>query len=165
MFKDDLPLESLRTWELRLILIQMSRDEHFSKHILKRSRHPLLLRDAAMILDAQDDRVLACHEGVVLDRLDDVQELDLAGHRVSVKDEGHPVGSVPAVELNAPAAHPEAAGVRLDRAGGLDLVPGEVAVVGRGDVVVGQRPRHVVIHGPADNQTFYYFYLCTLVSL
>ncbi len=50
-----------------------------------------------MVLDGEDDGVLGGDEGVLLDALHHVPELDLGGHRVPVVDEGIPVLSVPAV--------------------------------------------------------------------
>lgn len=47
---------------------------------------------------------LAPDEGVLLDGLDHVDELDLGGEGVSVVDQGS-VGAVPAVKLHRAAAH------------------------------------------------------------
>lgn len=50
-----------------------------------------------MVLDGEDDRIVGGDEGVVLDALHHVAELDLGGHGVAVVDEGVAVLPVPAV--------------------------------------------------------------------
>ena len=55
-----------------------------------------------MVLYGQDDGVLGGDEGVVVDRLDDVEKLDLGGEGVAVVDEGHAVRTVPTVQLDRP---------------------------------------------------------------
>ena len=56
-----------------------------------------------MILEAQYDRVGRGFEGIFADALDDVLELYLRGERVTVVYDWFAVGTVPAVELQAPA--------------------------------------------------------------
>ena len=85
---------------LRLVLVEVGGDQHVAEDLLEGRGHLLLLGDAAVVLDGEDDGVFAGHEGVVLDDFDDVQEPDLAGDGVAVEYERHPVRPVPAVQLD-----------------------------------------------------------------
>ena len=50
-----------------------------------------------MVLDGEDDGIVGGDEGVLLDALHHVAELDLGGHGVAVIDEGIAVLSVPTI--------------------------------------------------------------------
>ena len=54
-----------------------------------------------MVLDGEDNGVVRLEEGVVADRPDDVDELDLGGEGVPVEDQ-RTLGTVPAVQLDGP---------------------------------------------------------------
>lgn len=82
-----------------------------------------------MVLDREDHRVIGRLERVLFYVLDDVEEADLGGQRVAVVDERHPVRSVPAVQLDAPAAHVQAARVRLHARLARKLVARQVPAV------------------------------------
>eukprot|EP00160_Parvularia_atlantis_P009148 Unigene1851_Nuclearia_a/m.5786 Unigene1851_Nuclearia_a/g.5786 ORF Unigene1851_Nuclearia_a/g.5786 Unigene1851_Nuclearia_a/m.5786 type:complete len:357 (-) Unigene1851_Nuclearia_a:1029-2099(-) len=84
--------------------------------------HLALLLQVAVHLERKDDRVRRRLEGVVVDGLDRVAELDLARERVAVEDDRVAVRTVPAVELDAAAALGQRLDVGLDRRRAAQLV-------------------------------------------
>jgi len=141
-----------------------------AKDLLHDLGHDALLLKVAVNLEREDDGVRRGLEGVLVDRLDGVAELDPARERVAVVDDWVAITSVPvflfhvilflfcdrtvpAVELDAAAALAESVDVGLDGGRSSQLVLHEVGVVRRVDVVVVEREVHVL----RQNLVFFFF--------
>ena len=73
--------------------------------------HLGLLWETAVVLDAQYEWVQGGLERISANDLDHVLELELGGESVSVVDERFPIRTIPAIQLNAPAAFQQGAAV------------------------------------------------------
>ena len=116
--------------------------ENESLNLEEDRRHLLLLGDRAVVLDGEDDREGGGDEGGLPDGDHHLPEADLGGERVPVVDDRQTIVSVPAVKFDTTTPGKENLTVEFDRGVALQLVPGQVGVVGGGDVVVGQRVSH-----------------------
>mmetsp|Transcript_15900 Transcript_15900/g.67026 ORF Transcript_15900/g.67026 Transcript_15900/m.67026 type:complete len:617 (+) Transcript_15900:1338-3188(+) len=116
--------------------------ELFAELLLQDVRHLGALRDAAVVLQRDDDGVLRDRVRVRPDRGDRGPERDGLRARAAVLDDGAVLPAVVAVELDDAAPVQQRA---LDGVGGRvgqELVPGEVGVVRAVDEVV----RHGLVH-------------------
>ena len=121
-------------------------DEKRNNH-LEDYGHLLLLGEGAVVLDGEDDREGRGDEGGLPDGDHHLPEADLGGECVPVVDDRQTIVSVPAVQLDTTTPGKENLTVELDRGVALQLVPGQVGVVGGGDIVVGQRVGHrFIVH-------------------
>mmetsp|Transcript_37303 Transcript_37303/g.81241 ORF Transcript_37303/g.81241 Transcript_37303/m.81241 type:complete len:226 (-) Transcript_37303:377-1054(-) len=111
----------------------------------ERFGHGVLLRDAAVVLQRQDQGQVGLVEGELLDGLDHIGKLELRRQREAVVHNRHPVLSVPAVDLHASAARLQRRLVAEQRALGPELVPGEVRVVRGADEIVVQRALQLLV--------------------
>lgn len=83
---------------------------------------------------------------MLLDRLDDINKLDLGSECVAMVDQWLVIRSVPTVQLDATTTHAECTGIRFGGTFAGELVPGEIRVVTGSDPVVGHGMGHVLVH-------------------
>ena len=83
---------------------------------------------------------------MLADGLNDILEENLRGQRVPMINHGLSIVAVPTVQLHASAALPESVYVSTDAGGTSELILHQVRVMRRGNVIVCQRVRHVLVH-------------------
>eukprot|EP00964_Phaeocystis_antarctica_P049068 scaffold28410_cov55-Phaeocystis_antarctica.AAC.6 len=103
--------------------------ERLAQPLLQQRGEGLLLREAAVYLEGDDQRVGRRAEGVLSDHLDHVAHLKVCAHGVAMVDVRVAVGAVPTVYLHAAAALQQAARIHLASRGRAQLVACEVGVV------------------------------------
>jgi len=142
----DFVLEGLRGGEELHLRRNRGDGQGISEDLLHDLDHGLLLRNGAVVLDGEDQRVWGGLEGVLLDGVNHVRKEQLGGEGVAVVDDGLAIVAIPAVQLNTLAPLEEGPLVGLDGGGPLELVLHQVGVVGGGNKVVIQGLVHVLVN-------------------
>ena len=100
-----------------------------SKNFLETRGHFPLLLECTVVFNRKYHRIFGRYKRMIPNSSNDIHEFDLCGQSVSVINKRHSVRSIPAIQFNTPATHPQTPSICISCGFRFQLVTSQICIV------------------------------------